>query len=288
MSPSARAGRNLSPAQRVGRLSRELGALAIALVVFVIPFVFIVLTAVKDGVESAELTFSLPTSWRIWQNLHDVFAARDGILLVAFKNSTILTLGSVTLLVVLCAMVAFVLQRRPGRASTTAGFLMMSGLIIPPAIVPTIWVLQGLGLFKTIAGLVLVEVATLMPFTVLVFRAFIATIPKELDEAAVIDGCSGFTLFFRVIFPLLRPVTVTAILTNSVFVFNDFTNPLYFTPGDENATVQLTLFNFQSQFLTQYNLLFMDILVITIPPLILFILFNGKIVSGMTAGAVKG
>ena len=122
----------------------------------------------------------------------------------------------------------------------------------------------------------------------LLFRAFVAAIPRELDEAAIIDGASAFTLFFRVIFPLLRPVTITVILTQSVFIFNDFVNPLYFLPGDENATVQLTLFNFQSQFSTQYNLLFMDIVLVTIPPLILFIFFNRKIVSGLTAGAVKG
>ena len=78
------------------------------------------------------------------------------------------------------------------------------------------------------------------------------------------------------------------IVVQSVFVFNDFVNPLYFLPGDENATVQLTLLNFQSQFSTQYNLLFMDILLITIPPLVMFMFFNRQIVAGMTAGAVKG
>ena len=90
------------------------------------------------------------------------------------------------------------------------------------------------------------------------------------------------------IFPLLRSVMVTVIVVQSVFVFNDFANPLYFLPGDENATVQLTLFNFQSQFNTQYNLLFTDILLITIPPLLMFMFFNRQIVEGMTAGAVKG
>jgi raffinose/stachyose/melibiose transport system permease protein len=127
-----------------------------------------------------------------------------------------------------------------------------------------------------------------MSFTVLLFRAFIAAIPRELDEAAMIDGCSGLKVFFKVIFPLLRPVTITVILTNSVFIFNDFVNPLYFLPGDENATVQLTLYNFMSQFSTDYNLLFMNIVLITVPPLVLFIFFNRKIVAGMTSGAVKG
>ena len=103
----------------------------------------------------------------------------------------------------------------------------------------------------------------------------------------MIDGCSGLRLFFRVIFPLLRPVTLTVIITSSIAIYNDFTNPLYFLPGRENATAQLTLFNFRSQFLSQWNLLFMDALLITIPPFIMFLLFNRRIVDGL-AGAVKG
>ena len=77
-------------------------------------------------------------------------------------------------------------------------------------------------------------------------------------------------------------------MVQSVFVFNDFTNPLYYLPGSKNVTVQLTLYNFQSMFTTSYNLLFMNILLITIPPLVMFLFFNHQIVEGMTAGAVKG
>jgi raffinose/stachyose/melibiose transport system permease protein len=91
-----------------------------------------------------------------------------------------------------------------------------------------------------------------------------------------------------VIFPLLRSVAITVIVVQSVAVFNDFTYPLYFLPGDQNATVQLTLYNFQSQYTTQYNLLFMNILLITVPPLLMFLFFNRRIVAGMTSGAVKG
>jgi raffinose/stachyose/melibiose transport system permease protein len=83
-------------------------------------------------------------------------------------------------------------------------------------------------------------------------------------------------------------VVITVILTTSVFVFNDFVNPLYFLPGSGNETAQLTLFNFQSQFNTQWNLLFADVLLITIPPFLVFMLFQRKLVSGFTAGAVKG
>jgi raffinose/stachyose/melibiose transport system permease protein len=270
------------------RISAEGIALLIAGVIFLVPFSFMVLTAVKDQVQAADLDFAWPANWPIVENFVAVVSARDYVLLRAYVNSIVLTVSSVALIVVCAAMAGFVLQRRVGRMGALANFLVLSGLIIPPAIVPTIWLLQAIGLFKTLPGLVLVEVAFSLSFAVLLFRAFIAAIPRELDEAALIDGCTGLTLFFKVIFPLLRPVTITVILTTSVTIFNDFVNPLYFLPGDDNATVQVTLYNFQSQYSTQWNLLFMDIVLITIPPLLAFVFFNRKIVSGMTAGAIKG
>ena len=267
-----------------------LGALAIAvtIVVFIVPLAFMALTAVKDRREAAKLDFAWPTTFNFVENFQDVLSARKFMLVTAFINSTILTVVSVTILVILAAMVAWILQRRRSRWNGVANFLILSGLIIPPAVVPTIWVLQSMGLFKTLPGLILIEVAFGLSFCVMLFRAFIASIPKELDEAAVIDGCGPVRLFFRVIFPLLRSVIVTVIVVQSVHIFNDFQNPLYFLPGDANATVQLTLFNFQSQFTTSYNLLFMNILLITVPPFIMYLFFNRQIVAGMTAGAVKG
>jgi raffinose/stachyose/melibiose transport system permease protein len=267
-----------------------LGGLAIfvAFVIFVIPFAFIVLTALKSKEEAALLEFAWPQSFHLWDNLVQVIQARDYMLLTAFINSAILTVTSVTLLVVFAAMVGFVLQRRPSPWNGLINFLVLAGLIMPPAVVPTIWVMQSLGLFKTLHGLILVEVAYGLSFSILLFRAFIATIPRELDEAAIIEGAGPFTLFFKVILPLLKPVAVTNIVVQSVAIFNDFTNPLYYLPGARNVTVQLTLYNFQSMFNTSYNLLFMNIAIITIPPLIMFLFFNRQIVEGMTAGAVKG
>ncbi|RZU10534.1 carbohydrate ABC transporter membrane protein 2 (CUT1 family) [Kribbella rubisoli] len=263
-------------------------AIVVSLVVFVIPFAFIVLTAVKDRTQSADLSFSWPHQFRFVQNFIEVVEARDYMLVIAFINSTILTVVSVTGMVVLAAMAGFVLQRRKSRWNGFINFLVLAGLIIPPAVVPTIWVLQKIGLFKTMPGLILIEIAYGLSFCILLFRAFVATIPRELDEAAIIDGAGPLRLFFQVVFPLLRSVIVTVVVVQSVNVFNDFVNPLYFLPGDQNATVQLTLYNFSSQFTTQYNLLFMDILLITIPPLIMFLFFNRQIVAGLTSGAIKG
>lgn len=263
-------------------------ALVVSTLVFLLPFAFIVLTVLKDKQEAALLDFSWPSSFHLWENVVEVVTTRNWMLVTAFVNSIILTVASVTLLVIFAAMVGFVLQRRKTRWNGLINFLILAGLMMPPAVVPTIWLLQSIGLFATLHGLILVEVAYGLSFSIILYRAFIATIPRELDEAAIIDGARPLDVFFRVILPLLWPVTVTNIVVQSVGIFNDFTNPLYYLPGNKNATVQLTLYNFQSQFNTSYNLLFTNILLITIPPLLVFLFFNRQIVAGMTAGAVKG
>src|SRR3989304_818297 len=186
------------------------------------------------------------------------------------------------------ALVAFVMQRRRDRMASIVSSIMLAGLIIPPAVVPTIFLLQWIGLYKTLLGLVMVEVAFTMPFAILIFRAFMASIPSEIDEAAIMDGASPWRLFFSIILPLLRPAIITVIVVSSVGIYNDFVGPLYFLPGSQNVTVQLTMYSFISQLSSQWNLLFANVVVITIPPLIMFMFFQRQIVSGMTAGAIKG
>lgn len=263
-------------------------AILVAIVVFIVPFLFILFIAAKSQQEASLLQFSWPTTWHLWENIVTVFETRDFLLVRAFVNSVILTVAAVAVLVVLSAMVGFVLQRRRSRWNPLISALVLAGLIIPPAVVPTIWVMQSLGIFKTLPGLIAVHIAFGIPFCVLLFRAFMNTVPRELDEAAIIDGAGPIRLFFRVILPLLRPVMVTVIVVQSLAIFNDFTYALYFLPGDENATVQLSLFTFSAQNLTSWHLLFSNILLITIPPLVMYVFFNRQIVSGMTSGAVKG
>jgi raffinose/stachyose/melibiose transport system permease protein len=273
---------------RLWRVGGGVAAILVALVIFIIPFLFIVFTAGKTQAEAAFLEFTWPTEWVFFENIVTVLQNRDFVLIRAFVNSTVLTVAAVTIMVVLGAMVGYVLQRRKSRWNPIVNGLVLAGLIIPPAVVPTIWVLQGLELFKSIPGLIAVHVAFGLSFCILLFRAFVATIPRELDEAAIIDGAGPVKLFFRVIFPLLKSVIVTVIVVQAVTVFNDFTYALYFAPGDENATVQLTTFNYISQSVSSFNLLFANVLLITIPPLIMYIFFQRQIVAGMTSGAVKG
>lgn len=261
----------------------------LTLFVFVGPLLFVGFMAGKTVPEAADMAFTLPHDpGQFLPNFATVIQANDFMLIRAFFNSVLLTVFSIVVLILVSAMAGFVLERRVTKVTKIASMLIMIGLMIPPSVITTIWVLQGMGIYKTLLGLVLVEVALGFPFAVLLYRAFMVTVPKELDEAALLEGCTGWSLYFRIIFPLLQSVSSTIIVLSSVNIFNDFVNPLYFLPGSKNVTAQLTLYNFMTQYSTQWNLLFANVLLLTIPPLVLFLFFNRKIVAGMTAGAVKG
>lgn len=269
------------------RIILESIAVILSVIIFWVPFFFVIINSLKSKTDAALLDLSWPSSIQ-WSNYKEVLTAQDHMVIRSFINSTLITLLSIVVLILVSAMTGYVLQRRNDRWSGIIQFLVMAGLMIPPAVVPTIWVLDSIHLFKTMTGIVLIEVALGISFAVMLFRSFMATIPREIDEAAVVDGCGSLRMFFQIIFPLLMPVTSTVVVLSSVGIYNDFVNPLYFFPGAKNATIQLTLYNFTSMYNTSWNLLFADIMLISIPPLILFIFFNKRIVAGMTAGAVKG
>lgn len=265
----------------------DIAGLLVCFIVFVVPFLFMMINALKERREANKLSLALPVKFE-WSNFAEVFQTNDYQILTAFKNSIILTVGSVVVLVVFSAMAGYVIQRRKDRSVRIVNTIIMTGLMIPAAILPTIWVMQTLHIYKTMPGMILVEVALHTPFTIMLYRGFMSTIPIELEEAAYMDGCTPFQVFRMIIFPLLKPVTSTVIILDAVTIFNDFTNPLYFFPGNENATMQVTLYNYMGQFSSAYNLLFADVLLITVPMLIIFLIFNNKIVDGMVAGSVKG
>ena len=266
----------------------ELLGLLLAFFLYLIPFYFVIINSFKTKREAGLMNISWPSTFQIVENYRTVITNNRSALLVAFKNSIIITALSLLVMILVCSMAGFVLQRRRDKLSTAANFALLTGLMIPPAIVPTIWVMKAIGIYKSIPGMVLIEVALNCSFSCILYRGFMGSIPREIDEAAVIDGCGPLGLYSRIIMPLLKPVTATIIVLSTINIFNDFVNPMYFLPGTRNITVQQTLYNYSGQYANDYNLLFADVMLITIPPLLLFIFFNKQIVSGMVAGAIKG
>lgn len=265
----------------------DIFAVLLSLVLYGVPFLFVIINSLKDRAEAGLMNMGLPNKLH-FSNYLEVIKAEDFAVMRGFYNSIIITFFSIAGLVIVCSMLGFFMQRRSGKIVDVLNFFILTGLMIPPAIVPTIWVMQGLHVYKTLTGMILVEVALHLSFGCILYRGFMASIPRELDDAAVIDGCGKFRLFFEIIFPLLKPVTSTIVVVSSVNIFNDFVNPLYFLPGKQNITVQTTLYQFTGMYYSQWHLLFADVVLISLPPLILFIFFNKKIVDGMVAGAIKG
>lgn len=268
-------------------LFADIAGVLAAILIFIVPFYFMFVNSLKSKQEAGLLTIAWPTELH-FENYLEVFSYSNYQLLTAFKNSLLLTVFTVIGLLITGGMAGYVIQRRNDRVMKTIQWIIMLGLMIPAAILPTIDLLQKLHIYKTMFGMVMIEIALQIPFTIMLFRGYMASIPRELEEAARIDGCNPWQVFTKVIQPLLKPITSTVIILTGVTTFNDFTNPLYFLPGAENTTVQLTLYNYKGQFASSYNLLFADIILITLPMLILFIFFNKKIVAGMVAGSVKG
>lgn len=273
--------------KRRSRIIGDIVGVIVTVVIFVIPFYFMFVQSIKSKKESNRLSIAWPKELH-FENYLEVIRHGNYQLVTAFKNSAILTLFTVLGLLVTGAMAGYVIQRRRGKLMTGIQSVIMLGLMIPASILPTIHMLQSMHIYKTMFSMVMIEIALQTPFTIMLYRGFMASIPVDLEEAASIDGCNRWQVFQKVIFPLLKPIQATIIILVGVQTFNDFTNPLYFLPGAANTTVQLTLYNYKGQLGNSYNLLFADIIMITVPMLILFLFFNKRIVAGMVAGAVKG
>jgi raffinose/stachyose/melibiose transport system permease protein len=253
-----------------------------------IPYYFILNNASKNQIDAAKLDLALPTEFALWENVEHVLTFSKGLFLKSFWISVRLTIFSIGILVIVSSMTAYILQRKRTGIAKASDKLILAGLIVPASVIPTYWVLNLLGVANTLPGLILVEVALLFPFAVMMYKGFIANLPRELDEAAVIDGCGPFRLFWKIIFPMTKPITMTVVILRSIVVYNDYQNPQYFMSGAQTQTVQLCVYVFKSSFTAHNGHLMAAVIVVSLPLLIMFLFLNKYMMEGMTAGAVKG
>jgi len=228
---------------------------------------------------------SLPSIAR-WGNYLEV--VRTGHLVRAFFNSLLISSTSVAICIVVTSMASFILSRNRSRANRLIYNYFFLGLIAPLNYVTTIHVLKALHIQNTYAGIILVYATLGIPFAMFVYYSFVNSIPREIDEAAIIDGCGPARLFFRVIFPLLKPVTITALVLNFLGAWNDFVSPLYLLNRSDKLGMVNSIYNFFGMHQNEWNLIFANIILSILPILALYLFGQRYIVSGMTTGAVKG
>ncbi|MGE5607292.1 MAG: carbohydrate ABC transporter permease [Bacteroidota bacterium] len=254
--------------------------------VVLIPLYFIVINSFKTKNEAADMLLTFPKKLQIVENYQRVFV--EGKILSAFINSLTITLIAVAFIILFSAMIGFILQRRKGKFTNLVNFLLIAGLIVPPAIVPIFWVLQQIHLQSSFTGVILIYITFGLSFSAMLYKSFFTTVPQEIDEAAIIDGCNITALFFRVIFPIVKPVTFTVFIVQFLSVWNNFDIALYFLSSPTKFTMPLTVYFFFGQYNSYWNLVFADVVLIALPVVIVYFIAQKHVISGMTSGAIKG
>lgn len=266
------------------KLVLEIVLLAAVLVV-VIPFYMILVDSLKTSREAALFGLGLPSKWKP-SNYLDVLV--NGGILRGYINSIIVAGFSLLVISITAALASFSIQRNGTKLTNAVYYIFVLGLVVPISIVPTIKLLMNLGLHNTYVGMIFYYSAVLLPFSVFLLTGYLRTIPRELDESAFIDGCRPFRLFRLVILPMMQPAIITTCLLVVMSIWNDFLGPFYLLSDSNKWTVTVTMFSYIGQFNTNWGLVFADIMIVSLPILLMYFISQRYIVEGMTAGALKG
>ena len=254
--------------------------------IVLIPFAVILINSFKNQRESASMSLSLPKEGWMLSNYQTV--VQEGNMLRAFFNSTLIAGMCVIFCIVFSSMAAFVIHRRRTKFHSFVFYLFFAGLIAPVNYITTLQILKFLHLSGTYAGIIIVNVALGIPFATFLIYNFITNIPIELDEASIIDGADIRKLFFLVIFPLLKPITITATTLTFISCWNDFMTPLYILNSSQKWGMILTVYNYWGFLSQDWGKISAVIVLTLLPILILYICMQKYIIAGMTSGAVKG
>lgn len=257
---------------------------AISLVI-IVPLLIMILGSVKNPAEAQLFNLRLPSKW-YFDNYS--YVIEEGGIGRAGINSFIITILVTIVVLISGSLCAFVVSRRSTRYTKFVYQLFLVGMVSPIQVVTTFGLLKVLHLTGTYIGVILIEAAVQLPWTIFTLTGFIKNVPKDLDEAAFIDGASPIRMFFKIILPLLKPILATALVSTAMYAWNEFMVPLYFFNTSAKWTLPLTVYNFFGQYASNWNYVFADLMITALPIAILYLCCQKYIVSGATAGAVKG
>lgn len=261
--------------------------LAFFLLYTLVPMLWLVVSSFKTNTELMGDPFSLPAKWQI-QNYINAFQVSG--LGTLFMNSIIISLCATALNVAVAGMASYVISRFEFKGREAIFNTFTVGILVPinALMVPYFLVVNKIGVYNTRFGLILVYAAVGLPLSISIVRGFMNSIPGELEEAGIVDGCNFFQRFFRIVLPMSRTGLVTAATFEFIYCWNEFIYAMLLTSSQEVRTIQIGIRYFTNQFTTDYVSMYAAIIISIIPSILGYILFQDKIISGLTAGAVKG
>ncbi len=274
----------------------ELLALVLVLAFFS-PFILVLINASKSAFEITLRPLALPTDWgNIIRNIQAITTRPKIDYFRAFMNSTIITTVSLLLIGVLSAMAAWVLVRTKTKYSFLIFMFFLAGMVIPFQVVmlPLVRLLEslkgltGIAFKDTYHGVILAYIGFGAPLSIFMFHGFIKSIPIDIEEAAIIDGCTRPQVFFKIVLPILKPIFVTMLVINGMWIWNDYLLPLLVIGvGGDVKTLPLSVASLAGFYDKEWALILTSVLMAALPVLILFIFAQKHIIKGMTSGAIK-
>ncbi|GGM24211.1 sugar ABC transporter permease [Paraliobacillus quinghaiensis] len=263
----------------------EIFAILLALL-FLVPFYFVIVNSLKSFSEILVDAAALPNKFlfsnyvKVWDILN--FPR-------VFVNSLIITVFSNIGIVIISSMASWKMVRTPGNFSKILFIFFVSAMVIPfqTVMIPLVKLGGMLGIMNSIPGIIIMYFGFGVPLSLFLYHGFVKSVPVEIEEAARIDGCSQFAVFWRIVFPLLKPITVTVIILNTLWIWNDYLLPLLVLQDESIRTIPLATSSFFAQYTKQWDM-GLAALVMGITPIIIFFLFLQKhIIKGIAAGSIK-
>lgn len=255
--------------------------------VMLVPLVVVLFGAFKTNDEfKSTSVLAMPESWFNFDNF--VTAFTKGNMLHAFGNTIIVVGVSVVITIFLGTMTAFVINRFKFRFSRIVNTAFLIASLVPSITMQmsVFQIISKLGLFGKTSSLILLYAGTDI-ISIYIFVQFLENIPVSLDESAIMDGASYFTIYRKILLPLMKPAIVTVLIIKGVGFYNEFYTPFLYTPSPEKAVISTALFKFKGPYGSQWEVICAGALITIIPSLIIFLLLQNQIYSGLTTGAVK-
>lgn len=254
---------------------------------FLVPFYFVLANSFKSLGELMSHTASLPAQLS-FANYDRAWSVLDfpRVLL----NSVIITVCSNASLILFSSMTAYRLVRRPGKVNQTLFYLFAAAMIIPfqAIMLPLVKFSSWFGLMNSLTGIIVIYTGMGVSFCIILYHGFIKSVPLEIEEAAAADGCNPYRLFWGIVFPLLKPMTVSIVVLQSMWIWNDFLLPLLYLQKAEQRTLQLSIYTLFGEYAKQWDLALAALVMIMIPILLLYFVLQRYVVNGIMVGAVKG
>lgn len=256
-------------------------------VIHIYPIFLVLISSVKTKHELAVNPFGFPMEVT-FQYFIQAFKTMHYVRSLA--NTAVIASVSVVAILLISSMAAYAIARREGKFYNLIYMFFLAGLMIPfqMTMIPLYKVMLATKLISTYQGMIFFYIAFLAPFSIFLLTGFVRTVPKELEEAAVIDGCGLWKTFFKIVFPLLKPALTTVAVLNLFSIWNDFLAPMLYLQKSAYMTLTVQLNSFRGMYVNDWSLIFTGVCMIVAPMLIIYLFAQKFIISGITAGAVKG